>query len=151
MIMVEQTRRKERKLVFGFDNRGLRDNAGWLYHSGARAHYEVAWPGCERQGAAGRAALQCTLLTHSNAHRGCSRDEGNQEETSKKLSWHSLTIIFSDHVMSIWSLSWKVISARWIVCLDKKYVKHRHIEHSNHWVKHQNSASTTCSIAFPPH
>lgn len=52
MIMAEQTRYKERKLVLGCGNRGLRDNAGCLHHSGARAHYGEAWRGCERQGAA---------------------------------------------------------------------------------------------------
>lgn len=69
MIMVEQTHRKERELVFGLDNRGLRDNVGWLHHSGARAHYEVAWLGCERRGAAGRAAVHLTSLTRPDAYR----------------------------------------------------------------------------------
>lgn len=52
MIMAEQTRRKERKRVLGSSNSGLTDNAGCLHHAGATAHYDGAWRGCERQGAA---------------------------------------------------------------------------------------------------
>ena len=97
MIMAEQTRCKEWELVFGLDNRGLRDNAGWLYHSGARPHYQSAGLANERRGAAGQDGQPCisrrSLLTPFDA----ARDKGAVDTLQRQFK---LTILIHNNYCS---------------------------------------------------